>query len=266
MSAAGRDSNPGTLQEPFGTIARARDEVRKRVAAGLNDDVAVFIRGGTYTLAETLVFGLEDSASAGHTITYAAYQDERPLISSGVQITGWTKLDNPPAELSVEAHGKVWVADVPASLGRFYSLYDNEGPLPRAQSEGFVLQVPPGEKAGERPRSPESRRNLYFPPGRLKNWPNLDDVEVMVRPSVVWTMNILALESVDEEAHVARTQLSSTYALRRWEARDLRLGLKTCWRRWTSRVHGFSTLIPRSSTCGRAAASRKASWRPGCGN
>lgn len=111
-------------------------------------------------------------------------------------------------------HGKVWVADVPASLGRFYSLYDNEGPLPRAQSEGFVLQVPPGEKAGERPRSPESRRNLYFPPGRLKNWPNLDDVEVMVRPSVVWTMNILALESVDEEAHVARTQLSSTYALR----------------------------------------------------
>lgn len=102
VSAAGRDSNPGTLQEPFGTIARARDEVRKRVAAGLNDDVAVFIRGGTYTLAETLVFGLEDSASAGHTITYAAYQDERPLISSGVQITGWTKLDNPPAELSVE--------------------------------------------------------------------------------------------------------------------------------------------------------------------
>ena len=207
VSVGGRDSNPGTLQEPFATVVRARDEVRKRVASGLNEDVTVFIRSGTYTLTETLVFGVEDSASAGRAITYAAYRDERPLISSGVEISGWKKLDNPPPELPAAAQGEVWVADVPASLGRFYSLYDDQGPLPRAQSEGFVLQVPPGETAGSRPRTPEARRNLYFPAGRLKNWPNLDDVEVVLRPSVAWTMNILALESVDEQARVARTQL-----------------------------------------------------------
>jgi hypothetical protein len=214
VSAAGRDSNPGTLQEPFATIVRARDEVRKLIASGVKEDVSVFIRGGTYALTQPIVFGLEDSATGGRTITYAAYGDERPLISSGVKIAGWRKWNNPPLELPAGAKDKVWVADVPTSLGRFYSLYDSHGPLPRAQSEGFMIETPPGEAAGSRPRTLDSHRNLHYPAGTLKDWSNLDDVEVVVRASVVWTMNILALESVDKEARVARTQLPSSYALR----------------------------------------------------
>ena len=106
VSAAGRDSHPGTLQEPFATLVRARDEVRKRIAAGLSEDVTVFIRGGVYTLSETLVFGLEDSSIAGHTITYAAYREERPLVSSGVEISGWKKLDNRAAGVAGRGAGQ----------------------------------------------------------------------------------------------------------------------------------------------------------------
>jgi hypothetical protein len=57
-------------------------------------------------------------------------------------------------------------------------------------------------------------RNLYFPEGAIRNWSNLDDVEIVIRYSMS-TMNILALESVDEQARVARTLLPGTYALRR---------------------------------------------------
>lgn len=47
----------------------------------------------------------------------------------------------------------------------------------------------------------------------IRNWSNLNDVEVIIRYSS--TMNILGLESVDETAGVARTSLPGTYARRR---------------------------------------------------
>jgi hypothetical protein len=40
----GKDTNPGTDDAPFATLARARDAVRTKAAPGLNADVLVFIR------------------------------------------------------------------------------------------------------------------------------------------------------------------------------------------------------------------------------
>ncbi len=68
----GNDRNPGTAAAPLATIARARDLLRPRIAAGLSADVLVAIRGGTYRLEQPLVFGPEDSGSDRHSVTYAA--------------------------------------------------------------------------------------------------------------------------------------------------------------------------------------------------
>ena len=54
---------------------------------------------------------------------------------------------------------------------------------------------------------------LRFPEGRLKNWPNVQDVEIVVRPTRLWTMNVLPLVSVDEKAGVARTAIPATYGM-----------------------------------------------------
>ena len=62
-----------------------------------------------------------------------------------------------------------------------------KGMLPRAQSERFV------------PLKGGSKNELRFPPGRLKNWPNVEDVDILVRPTRAWVMNVLPLVSVDEE-------------------------------------------------------------------
>jgi len=98
--------------------------------------------------------------------------------------------------LPKEAIGKLQVADVSS---RFLALFDDEGMLPRAQSKRFI----PNGNATE----------LHFPKGRLKNWPNLTDVEIVVRPTRLWTMNVLPLVSVDEQAGVARTAIPATYAM-----------------------------------------------------
>jgi hypothetical protein len=271
VAPIGRDGNPGHKGQPFATLQRARDEVRKLIAKGLKTNVTVWIRGGTYTLPDTLVFGPEDSGTDQYSITYQAVPGERPIISSGVKIEGWKELGTMLNDLPVPARGKVWVADVPESLGRFYTLYDERGHLPRAQGKGFVPDGPP---AGvDRTDRASGLRNLYYPAGAIRNWSNLDDVEIVIRsvPSSLSTMNILALESVDETARLARTSLPATYSLGRPRVkaltRDRRPGWKMSWRFWITPARGCSIRTPASSTCGRGRMiSRRASWRRACAN
>lgn len=213
VASNGRDSNPGTKNKPFATLTKARDEIRKVIARGLNSNVIVWIGGGIHTLSETLVLGLEDSGNEKYSVTWAGMPGEEAVISSGVKIEGWKELETTPVELPAPARGKVWEADVPESLGRFYTLYDDQGHLPRAQSDGFIPDEPP-EGVDLKDRD-ILLHNLYYPEGAVKNWENIDDVEIVIRPSVRWTMNILALESVNEEKRIARTKLPATYGLRR---------------------------------------------------
>ena len=58
-----------------------------------------------------------------------------------------------------------------------------------------------------------SVRTLHFPEGALKNWSNLEDVEIQVRPSRAWVINMLPLASVDEADGVAATGVSATYQM-----------------------------------------------------
>src|SRR5215468_4595995 len=89
VATTGSDDNPGTLAKPFATLARARDAVRKLNAGGPpNRAVTVLVRGGTYVLKETLVFGPEDSGTQQRRIVYAAYPDETPVLSGGREIRG----------------------------------------------------------------------------------------------------------------------------------------------------------------------------------
>lgn len=205
VSSSGSDSWSGTVADPdnsgmdgpFATLERARDAVRE-LKSIKSTDIVVSIRGGTYALSETVVFGLQDSGEGEATITYEAYPGETPVFSSGRQIDGWKKADRNLRGLPKEARGQVLVARV---TGDFKTLYDGEGMLPRAKSEGFI------------PLKGGSRTELHFPEGKLKNWSNVEDVEIIVRPHHAWISNVLPLVSVDEKTHVARTSIPATYAM-----------------------------------------------------
>ena len=205
VSTSGSDSWSGTLAAPnaqgtdgpFATLERARDAVRD-LKKKKTSDIVVLLREGTYQLKNTVVFGLEDSPQSDATVTYAAYPDESPMFSSGREIKGWEKVSGELPGLPKEAWGKVWMADV---SDRFFTLYDAEGMLPRARSSGFI------------PLSGGSRKRLHFPKGRLKNWSNVEDVEIIVRPHHAWISNVLPLVSVDEKKQLATTSIDATYAM-----------------------------------------------------
>ncbi len=81
----GNDNNKGTLTEPFATLHRARNTVRKAKEAGATS-ITVYLREGVYYLSSPIVITEEDSGSSDVQITYKAYPDERPVISGGFML------------------------------------------------------------------------------------------------------------------------------------------------------------------------------------
>ena len=120
VSTSGDDATgDGSIAAPWRTIGAARDAIRTSGANGnMQDDIAVYLRGGRYDLSATLSFTPADSGTNGYFITYQSYSDEKATISGGKRITGWTQVPGKP----------YWVASVPTASGfadYFRQLYVN---------------------------------------------------------------------------------------------------------------------------------------------
>lgn len=123
VSPNGSDSNPGTLSAPFKTIQQARDVVRT-INHEMTGDILVYLRGGTYSLSNTIELNELDSGSNGYKVIYKAYPTELPVLTGGVPVTGWT-LDS----------GGIYKATV-SSVSNFRQLYVNGDRAQRARSSG----------------------------------------------------------------------------------------------------------------------------------
>ncbi|HNZ99857.1 hypothetical protein [Ruminococcus sp.] len=64
VSPEGSDSGDGSLDSPFATLERARDEVRK-VNGSMTGDIVVYLRGGDYRITEPVEFDTRDSGTGG---------------------------------------------------------------------------------------------------------------------------------------------------------------------------------------------------------
>jgi hypothetical protein len=226
VSTIGNDNWTGKLAEPnanktdgpFATIARAKNAVRI-IKKDCYRNIYVLIRGGEYRLLETEVFTPADSHYDSYQIVYMAYPDENPVFSSDIAITGW-KLASSIKGLPSNANGKVFVAplpELPNGKGRFYTLYDNGKLQPRAASKGFepTKAMTGGDGGGVdwKGMIKADRNSLWFPTGVIKNWDNLNDIEIFVQPNVGYVTNYLSLASVDEKKSVAQTELPATYPM-----------------------------------------------------
>ncbi len=126
-AAGGSDSGPGTKDQPFATLERARAAVRALKAGGglPPGGVTVWLRGGLYLRESTFQLGKEDSGAEGRPVVYASLPGESARLAGArkldlakfAPVTAaspvWNRLD--PA-----ARGRVRVADLPAQGIRDY--------------------------------------------------------------------------------------------------------------------------------------------------
>lgn len=87
VAPGGSDANPGTEAKPWGTLQRARDEIRKRKRAGpLKESISIVLRGGTYYVGQGLVLGPEDSGTDTAPVVWQASPGEEARLCGGVRL------------------------------------------------------------------------------------------------------------------------------------------------------------------------------------
>ncbi len=92
VSTTGNDvTGEGSISNPWATFTKAKASVRSHLQAGLNEDICVYFRGGTYYLDQTLNFTSEDSGTVDYKIVYSSYPGEYAVISGGAKLTGWVQ-------------------------------------------------------------------------------------------------------------------------------------------------------------------------------
>lgn len=108
VSPSGSDSNPGTSADaPFRTLTKAQTAVRA-IDKSTSGPITVTLAGGVYRLAKTLTFSSADSGggTAG-TVWWKAAAGQTPVVSGGVQVTGWSR---------TSADSSIWSAPAPSGL------------------------------------------------------------------------------------------------------------------------------------------------------
>eukprot|EP01035_Chromulina_nebulosa_P041984 gene41983-56847_t len=133
----------------------------------MTGNINIHLRSGDYQLSESLVFGANDGGKNGFNVIYKAYNDEKPVITGGKQITGWTQVS-----------GKnYWVADVPTSAGfasYFRNIWVNGKRAVQARS-GFITFHAMNY---DDPNTPQVRDGFIVKSADLKDYTNLSDMRI----------------------------------------------------------------------------------------
>jgi hypothetical protein len=172
VSQKGDDNNSGSLSQPFKSIEKAREVVRK-INSSMQSNVVVYLRGGDYLLDDTLVFDQRDSGTNGFYIVYKAYPGEKPVVSGGQRITGW-----------VSGGEGIYKAQV-GSL-RFRQLYVNGKRATRARdpNAGNYYRLKYWD---------EVNRRVEIIATHTGAWDRLNEVEMVVQKH--WNQNNLRIAS-----------------------------------------------------------------------
>jgi hypothetical protein len=153
------------------SLAGARDRVRS-VNENMRNDIIVYLRGGTYVLSSPLELTGQDSGSAGHNVVYRAYKDEKPVISGGTKVSGWSLHDRAK---------NIYQAYVGKSL-QTRQLYVDGVRAIRARSEDY----PSGFS--------KTSTGYTTTNTAMKNWGNVDDLEFV--DNVQWLSYRCGVSSV----------------------------------------------------------------------
>ena len=224
VATNGNDSWSGKLTEPnaaktdgpFVTLKRARDEIRTfKAGGGPAAEVIVFVRGGTYSLPQTLKFEARDSGSPGAPVTYQAYEREAPVVIGGKPISGFKPYQ-----------GRILKADL-ATQGlkgvEFRQLFCNGRRMHLARYPNFDRENPYGGGWAYADGEPvpmyvsvpgEDTHTLHYKSSDARNWARPQEGEVFVFARYNWWNNIVRIKSVDREKRLVTLAGDCSYAIR----------------------------------------------------
>lgn len=179
VSPKGNDDNKGTKKSPVQSVQMAKKLAVEILESGKQKEVTVWLGDGIYPVKESLIFEPLKSANNNAKLVFKAEKNSKPVISGGVQITGWEK----------NSEG-FWEAHLPEKLKEstdFRELFIDGKRATRARfpNEGY-LHV---KKAGA-----DRRTNFFFEKGDFPIPENVKDVELVLMHD--WSISRIALKEI----------------------------------------------------------------------
>jgi len=201
VSPKGSDTNDGSKDRPLATVMaalRKAREMRRLNDASASGGIHIILRGGVYVLNETIVIRPEDAGIPDSPTFIEAAAGEQPVLSGGMMINGWKKVESPVAGLPAAAKGHVWVANVPmidGELFEFRQLWVNGIKAVRAKSGS-------GEKMSRILSWDKQNESCWIPTARFP-LNNVTGLEMFIHQW--WAIAILRIKKM--EVHGDSTQL-----------------------------------------------------------
>lgn len=224
ISPEGDDRNSGNAESPWKSLPRAAEALKDCLAQDRGgSEIVLNLAPGVHYLRETLVFGPEQCGGKDIKVTIRGSEAGGAVISSGVSLDSWEKLEDDLTDLPVELKHKIWVAQLPEGT-RVNTVYSPNGPIPRARGKAIQPQKLdlPNKKDGPRTFGPNgdaglggvlSHEGFVFLEGAIQPAQDLDEAEFLIIPKMQWTMNILPLKSVDFEKRYVELAKPCTYPI-----------------------------------------------------
>jgi hypothetical protein len=194
VSPSGSDNNPGTKEQPMANIdmaLRKARELRRLSDPSMVGGIHIIITDGIYYLKEPLLIRPEDSGTSSSPTFIEAAPGAKPVISGGIEVSGWRKTDAAIQGLPADAIGKIWETDAPRIGGRlleFRQLWVNNVKATRASdyNEGKLQRILSVDKKNQ---------ILWIPKSSIVTLKDAGSLELFIHQW--WAIAILRVKSID---------------------------------------------------------------------
>lgn len=180
VSPNGKDNYPGTKNNPIQSIQIAKELAVEMLESGKEKEVTVWLANGIYPVSEPLVFEPLKSIDKNTKLVFKAEKHSKPVISGGIQITGWKK--------NKEGFWESRLPEDRSEMHDFRELFIDGKRATRARfpNEGY-LHV---KKVGA-----DRRTNFFFEKGDFPFPMNVKDVELVLLHD--WSISRIGVKEID---------------------------------------------------------------------
>jgi hypothetical protein len=156
-----------------------------------NAPTTIILHNGTYPLSEPLQLQAAESGTEASPLIVEAAPGEHPVLSGGVQISGWSKSDKEIRGLPSIARGNVWVADAPKINGtvlNFRQLWIND-------KRAVWAREPNGKNMERLTGWDKTNQIALVPAAALRGIKQPGQLEMVI--DQVWEIAVLRMNSIN---------------------------------------------------------------------
>ncbi len=206
VSPKGNDANSGKEKAPVKTVQmavqKARD-LRKQNDPSISGGIHIILKGGTYQVSNPIVFGPEDSGSESSPTIVLAAKGEKAIISGGVKVTGWQKVEGNIYKANLDRETKLRTlfvngkrmhmagTDIPVPGLGDWGTFKIKGKEPWAYGEGTAID------------------GIKFSSEDVKEYSNPEDIELV--QFNIWTEKILCVRDIKKMGDTTVVKLQQPY-------------------------------------------------------